>query len=130
MAEAEIRYVAETGRDANPCTQTAPCKTLQRGIDVTPDGGELRVLSSGTYGGATIGKSLTVSGDEPTLVIDQIMINATNAIPEVAADRKGIALPRDGYPRAFADSIRGRASFGGYIPPGGTSPANPPVLVS
>jgi len=47
MAEAEIRYVAATGRDANPCTQTAPCKTLQRGIDVTPGGGELRVLSSG-----------------------------------------------------------------------------------
>src|SRR4051812_44970447 len=78
-AGAEIRYVAATGKDANPCTLTAPCKTLQRGVDVTSGGGELHVLNSGTYGAATIVRSLTLSGDASVTIRGQITINAAAA---------------------------------------------------
>ena len=46
-AEAAVtRFGASSGNDANACTRAAPCRTLQRGINVTPVGGELVVLDS------------------------------------------------------------------------------------
>ena len=40
-----IRYVSTTGNNANTCTLSAPCRSLQRGINVTPANGELRILN-------------------------------------------------------------------------------------
>ena len=58
------RFVASSGNDANACTRAAPCRTLQRGINVTPVGGELVVLDSASYGSAaTILQSITISAD-------------------------------------------------------------------
>ena len=64
-AEAAVtRFVASSGNDANACTLAAPCRTLQRGINVTPVGGELVVLDSASYGSAaTILQSITISAD-------------------------------------------------------------------
>jgi hypothetical protein len=57
-----VRFIASTGSDANNCTRTAPCLTLQRGIDRSVAGSELIVLDSGDFGdGATIDKSITIS---------------------------------------------------------------------
>ena len=57
-----VRFVASYGNDANLCTRTQPCRNLQRGHDVTPSGGELQILDSGTFGlGLTITKSITIS---------------------------------------------------------------------
>jgi hypothetical protein len=57
-----VRFVASNGDDANSCVATAPCRTLQRGVEATPAGGELIVLGPGSYGGSlTIGKSITIS---------------------------------------------------------------------
>jgi hypothetical protein len=64
------RYVSITGNNANSCTLAQPCRSLQRGINVTPAGGELQILDSGSYGvNATINKSLTISGNGHTVYL-------------------------------------------------------------
>jgi hypothetical protein len=64
------RYVSITGSNANACTLAAPCRTFQRGINVTPAGGELQMLDSGDFGvNATIRKSLTVNGNGHTVYL-------------------------------------------------------------
>jgi hypothetical protein len=54
-------FISATGNDANGCTRTAPCRTLQRGINATGVGRELTILDSGEYGRAAIAKSITVT---------------------------------------------------------------------
>ena len=67
---AEARFVARNGNDANNCLRPTPCRTLQRGVDVTPSGGELIVVDSGTYGSSlTIAKSITISADGVTATL-------------------------------------------------------------
>jgi hypothetical protein len=58
-ARAQI-FISATGDDDNNCGRTAPCRTLQRGIDATGAGRELTILNSGEYGPATINKSITI----------------------------------------------------------------------
>jgi hypothetical protein len=79
-AQAQIRYVAATGNDASPCTSvSASCRTLQRGIQSAPAGGEVRVLGPTAVGGGTIDKSLTISGAGAT-INGRIRITNANAI--------------------------------------------------
>ena len=79
IAQAQLtRYVASTGNDANPCTShTAPCRTLQRGINSAPSGGVVMLLTS-VDGDATIDRSLTISGNGLT-VAGSIVVNNANA---------------------------------------------------
>ena len=80
-AHAQISYVGPTGDDDNPCTRAIdPCRSLQRGINVAPEGGDVRVLGSGEYGSATIAKSLTISGNGPTVAVGQITIDNASAV--------------------------------------------------
>jgi hypothetical protein len=58
-ARAQI-FISATGDDDNNCGRTAPCRTLQRGIDTTGAGRELTILNSGEYGRAAIAKSITI----------------------------------------------------------------------
>jgi hypothetical protein len=60
-AEVFVRFVATYGNDANPCTRAAPCRSLQRGYDLTPTGGELQILDSGEYAVLSISRSITIS---------------------------------------------------------------------
>jgi len=80
-AQATVRYVSTTGNNANPCTLAQPCRSLQRGINRTPEGGELRILDSGNYGNnANIAKSMTISGNGNTAVLgNPITITESNA---------------------------------------------------
>lgn len=48
-------YVSPTGNDANTCAFTAPCKTIQKGVNIVQPGGTLHILA-GTYS-----ESVTVS---------------------------------------------------------------------
>jgi hypothetical protein len=65
------RYISITGNNANACTLAAPCRTLQRGINATPQGGELRLLDSANYGGnVTVNRSMTISGNGHTLYLN------------------------------------------------------------
>jgi hypothetical protein len=76
------RYISITGSNANDCTLAAPCRTLRRGIRVTPVGGELHILRSGDYGETVgINKSMTILGHGNTVYLDNpITINSAGAV--------------------------------------------------
>jgi hypothetical protein len=61
-AHAQI-FISATGKDSNSCFRTAPCRTLQRGVDRTGGGRELTVLTSGEYGEATITRGMTIRAE-------------------------------------------------------------------
>ena len=70
-----VRYVASNGLNSNDCTREAPCRPLQRGIKKTPDGGEIQILDSGTYGNAVrIDRSITVSAVGVSATVGTIVI--------------------------------------------------------
>jgi len=77
MAQATRTWVSGIGDDANPCSRTAPCKTLAGAIVKTATGGEINVLDPGGFGAVTITKSITIDGGG---VIGSILSSATNGI--------------------------------------------------
>ena len=98
VSEAQtITYVSAVGNDANPCNViTAPCRTLQRGINTVLAGGEVRLLTS-LQGNAVITKSLSIAGDGATLV-GTIVVNSASAVVTL----RGLAL--DGF-NGFANGV-------------------------
>lgn len=76
-AQATRTWVSGVGDDANPCSRTAPCKTFAGAISKTADGGEINTIDPGGFGGVTITKSITISGDH---VQAGIVVSGTNAI--------------------------------------------------
>lgn len=76
------RFVSVTGKNSNNCASAAPCRSLQRAINIAPAGGEVRVLDSGFYGNtARITKSLSIIGNGHTVTLNNpIVINDTNAV--------------------------------------------------
>jgi hypothetical protein len=48
FAQAATYYVDKAGSDSNPCTATAPCRTIQKGLSVI-SGGDTLVIGDGTY---------------------------------------------------------------------------------
>ena len=59
-AQATRTWISGVGDDANPCSRTAPCKTLAGAISKTAAGGEIDALDPGTYGPVTITKAMTI----------------------------------------------------------------------
>jgi hypothetical protein len=55
-------WVSNTGNDSNPCTMTAPCKTFQQAVNLTPTWGQVGVLNAGDYGPITINKAIRIDG--------------------------------------------------------------------
>ena len=63
-ANAQTRtWVSGVGNDADPCSRTAPCKTLAGAISKTSAGGEISVMDAGGYGAVTITKAITINGE-------------------------------------------------------------------
>lgn len=58
-AQATRTWVSSVGDDANPCSRTAPCKTLAGAISKTAAGGEIDALDPGGFGALMITKSIT-----------------------------------------------------------------------
>jgi hypothetical protein len=77
MAQATRTWVSGIGDDANPCSRTAPCKTLAGAISKTATGGEINILDPGGFGAVTITKSITIDGGG---IIGSILSSATNGI--------------------------------------------------
>jgi hypothetical protein len=68
VSQAARTFVSVAGNDANNCANVAtPCRTLDAGITQVSAGGEVIVLRTGPYGGATITKSVKLN--VPTGVI-------------------------------------------------------------
>ena len=76
-----VRFVSALGDDANACTQGAPCLTLQRGVDVTPNGGEVQILTSGLYSDVpvVIDKSITISATGVSATVRGVRIEGAGA---------------------------------------------------
>jgi hypothetical protein len=77
MAQATRTWVSGVGDDMNPCSRTAPCKTLAGAISKTATGGEINILDPGGFGAVTITKSITIDGGG---IIGSILSSATNGI--------------------------------------------------
>jgi hypothetical protein len=76
-AQATRTFVSGVGDDVNPCSRTAPCKTFAGTLSKTAINGEMNVLDPGSYGGATIVKSITIDG---TGTFAGIMASSTTGI--------------------------------------------------
>ncbi len=63
QAQATRTWVSGVGDDVNPCSRTAPCRTLAGAISKTAAGGEISVLDPMALGAVTITKSISISGD-------------------------------------------------------------------
>jgi len=77
FAQATRTWVSGVGDDANPCSRTAPCKTLAGAISKTAAKGEINVIDPGGFGGVTITKSITINGYG---VLAGVLVGGTNAI--------------------------------------------------
>jgi hypothetical protein len=54
-------FVSVKGSDVNDCRNTTtPCRTLGESVSQVAPGGEVIVLDTGSYGGLTIGKAVTI----------------------------------------------------------------------
>jgi hypothetical protein len=65
LAHAQLSrtWVSGVGDDANPCSRTAPCKTLAGAIGKTAAGGEIDVMDPGAFGALLITKSITIQNE-------------------------------------------------------------------
>lgn len=77
MAQATRTWVSGVGDDVNPCSRTAPCKTLAGAISKTATGGEINILDPGGFGAVTITKSITIDGGG---IIGSILSSGTNGV--------------------------------------------------
>jgi parallel beta-helix repeat protein len=72
-----IYYISMTGDDANACTQSAPCKTITKGVSVAQSG-DMVVVSAGVYHEYVyVDKSIT-------LISNGAIIDGTNASGQVS----------------------------------------------
>jgi Periplasmic copper-binding protein (NosD) len=77
-AQAARTWVSGVGDDANPCSRTAPCKTLAGSISKTAAGGEINALDPGGYGAVTITKAITI--DLTTIGSGGLLNASTNGV--------------------------------------------------
>jgi len=72
-------FVASTGKDSNPCSRTAPCKTFQEAVHAVAAGGEVVALDSGGFGSnISITKPLSIIA--PPGVYAAISVSAGDGI--------------------------------------------------
>jgi nitrous oxidase accessory protein NosD len=99
---AETRYVASFGINNDDCSLSAPCRTLQRGVNRTPDGGKLVVLDSGDFGNSlTINRSITISAEGVTATLvdpGSIRIDDSDAVVVL----RGLHLKGAGGPEVIS----------------------------
>jgi hypothetical protein len=59
-AQATRTWLSGVGDDANPCSRTAPCKTIAGAISKTASGGEINALDPGGFGTVNVTKPITI----------------------------------------------------------------------
>jgi hypothetical protein len=89
-AQATRTWVSGVGDDVNPCSRTAPCKTLAGAISKTAEYGEINAIDPGGFGAVTITKSITI---DLTPYEGGVLINGGNGI-NVAAQPDDIVTLR------------------------------------
>ena len=76
-AQATRTWISGVGDDANPCSRTAPCKTLQGTISKTATNGEINAIDAGGFGAVTITKSITIDFSN---ILGGVLVSGTNGI--------------------------------------------------
>jgi hypothetical protein len=61
-AAANRTFVSALGNDANPCTISQPCRTMQAAFNATASNGEIEVLDPTGYGALTITRGISIQG--------------------------------------------------------------------
>ncbi len=87
--QAPRTWISATGDDGNPCSSTAPCRTLAGAITKTAVKGEINALDSGSFGGVTINKSITI---DLKSVHGGVLASGTNGIVVNAAATDRVVL--------------------------------------
>lgn len=82
-------WVSGVGDDVNPCSRTAPCKTLAGAISKTNAGGEINAIDPGGFGAVTITKAITIDLSGP---LGSVLNTGTNGIIINAAASDDIVL--------------------------------------
>jgi hypothetical protein len=77
FAQATRTWVSGVGDDVNPCSRTAPCKTLAGAISKTAAGGEINAIDPGGFGAVTITKAITIDLHN---VLGGVLVSGTPAI--------------------------------------------------
>jgi hypothetical protein len=90
QAQATRTWVSGVGDDANPCTQTAPCKTFAGAISKTAAGGEIDALDPGGFGALTITKAITIDGGGGQVA--SVLVSGTNGIVVAAGPTDVVTL--------------------------------------
>jgi|HubBroStandDraft_1064217.scaffolds.fasta_scaffold41084_2 hypothetical protein len=87
QAQNTVSFVAYNGSDTNACTATAHCRSFTRALAVTDSGGEIIVVSSGSYAAATIAQPVTINAvgvvattSETTAGLNALYINTTGNV--------------------------------------------------
>jgi hypothetical protein len=81
-AQATRTWVSGVGDDVNPCSRTAPCKTLPGAFSKTASGGEINGLDPGGFGAVTVSKPITIdfsavgSGGVLNAFVNGVLVNA------------------------------------------------------
>ena len=93
-AQATRTWVSGVGDDANPCSRTAPCKTLAGAISKTASGGEINALDAAGVGAVTITKSMTIDGAGTFTSILSSMTNGIiiNAGPDAVVTLRHLSI--------------------------------------
>ncbi len=60
QAQATRTWIAGDADDVNPCSRTAPCKTLAGAISKTAEGGEINAIDAVAAGAVTVTKAITI----------------------------------------------------------------------
>lgn len=63
-AQESTSWVSVIGNDGNPCTEASPCRTFSQAYSAAGTGGTIRCLNTGSFGGLTIFKSITIDCKE------------------------------------------------------------------
>jgi hypothetical protein len=83
FGQATRTWISGVGDDANPCSRTAPCKTLAGAMSKTAAGGQISGIDGGGFGAVTINKSLTI--DLRRIWEPGVLTNVSNGITVNAA---------------------------------------------
>lgn len=89
-AQATRTWVSGTGDDVNPCSLTAPCKTLAGAISKTASGGEINATSPGGFGSLNITKPITI--DLSAAGTGGVLHSSTYGIRVAAGDAHDVTL--------------------------------------
>jgi hypothetical protein len=87
FGQATRTWVSGVGDDANPCSRTAPCKTLGVTLSKTAADGIINLVDDCLCGPVSIGKSITIDGGHHTASIiangvNGVSINVPIAVPD------------------------------------------------